>query len=104
MIDTIKKTMFMGLGLANITREKIEEVVSELKVQGAISESEGKKLVDEFLERKDKARSDMEKMIEAATEKAFERLNLARKSDVEEIKEMLTKIQERQKGQDVQEK
>ncbi len=102
MIDTIKKTMFMGLGFASITRDKIEEVVSELKAQGAISETEGKKLIDEFLERKDKTRSDLEKMVDAAAEKAFERLNLARKSDVEELKEMLKKMQEYQQSQGAQ--
>ena len=94
MIDIIKKSMFMGIGFASITRDKIEEVVSELKNQGAISESEGKKLIDDFLAQTEKSKKDIEKTVASATESAFEKLDLARRSDVEELKLLVKDLQE----------
>jgi len=47
MFDLIKKTMLTGVGLAGLTKDKIEKLAKELAKKGKLSEKEGKKLVDD---------------------------------------------------------
>ena len=44
MFDLIKKTMLTGVGLAAMTKDKVEELAKELSKKGKLSEKEGKDL------------------------------------------------------------
>ena len=51
MIDVIKKTYLLGLGLATVTREKVEEVVDELVKRGEVAEKDRPHVIQDFMER-----------------------------------------------------
>jgi len=51
MIDLIKKTYLAGLGLANLTREKAEEIVDDLIKRGEVAEKDRSKAVENMLNR-----------------------------------------------------
>lgn len=86
MIDFIKKAMFTGIGLASITKDKVEEVAKEFIEQGNLTEKEGRKLVDEMMDYSEKSRGELESQIDKYVEKAISKLDLARKSDIDELK------------------
>jgi polyhydroxyalkanoate synthesis regulator phasin len=60
MFDIIKKTMLTGVGLAAMTKDKVEELAKELAEKGKLSEKEGRDLVDELLKKSEQARKDLE--------------------------------------------
>ena len=64
MIDLIKKTMMAGIGLALKTRDEVEDLVKELVKKGNMNEQEGKKFLDELLNRYDEAKVKMEERVE----------------------------------------
>ena len=51
MIDVIKKTMLMGVGLAAMTKDKVEEYARDLADSAKLSSEKGKKFVEEVVER-----------------------------------------------------
>jgi len=82
MFELIKKTMLTGIGLAAITKDKVEELAKELTEKGEISEKEGKELVDELLKKSEQARKDLETKIEDMVSKVLKKMDLATKKDI----------------------
>jgi|SRR4051794_14305338 len=82
MIDLIKRTLLTGVGLAVMTKEKVEELGKDLASQAKLSEIEGKEFVDHLLAQSETARKDFEARINAAVQKAVGGLNLASKDEV----------------------
>lgn len=95
MIDFIKKAMFTGVGLASITKDKIEEVANEFVEQGNLTEQEGRKLVKEMMDYSEKSRSELENQVDEYIEKAIIKLDLARSSDIEELKSQIANLQQK---------
>jgi polyhydroxyalkanoate synthesis regulator phasin len=82
MFELIKKTLLTGVGLAVMTKDKVEELGKELASQARLSENEGKEFVDHLLTQSETARKDFETRISAAVQKTVSGLNLASKDEV----------------------
>ena len=105
MFELIKKTLLtgvgVGVGLAVMTKDKVEELGRDLASQAKLSEHEGKEFVDHLLQQSDTARKEFETRISAAVQKAVSGLNLASKDElarlsakVEELSARLAKSDE----------
>lgn len=99
MLDLVKKAMLTGIGIASISKDKVEEIARDLMEQGNISEKEGRKFVEEMMGYAEKSKGDIEsylnKNIDKAIDKAIGRLDLVRRSDVEELQKSINELQER---------
>ncbi len=91
MSDLFKKAMYMGVGMAELTREKLEEFSREMIEKGELSEKEGRRLVDEMLRKSEEARKSLEKKVDATVEKALGRINIATRDDLEELEKKLNR-------------
>jgi polyhydroxyalkanoate synthesis regulator phasin len=85
MFELIKKTLFTGVGLAVMTKEKVEELGKELASQAKLSEHEGKEFVDHLLKQSEDARKDFETRINSAVRKVVGGLDLASKDEVAKL-------------------
>ncbi|MDK9707876.1 MAG: phasin family protein [Desulforhopalus sp.] len=85
MIDLIKKAVFTGMGIAFLTKEKIDEFSRELIDKGKLSEQEGEKLVSEMRQRAEESKEALKKQTDKVVEAAIGRMQLARVTDVEKL-------------------
>ena len=92
MIDLIKKAMFTGIGIASLTKDKVEEIAKEFVEKGKISEQEGKKLVDELLTRSDESKEAIRQQVDERIQLAFQKMNIARSSEIEELKQQIKEL------------
>ncbi|MEM9026323.1 MAG: hypothetical protein AAGB06_05255, partial [Verrucomicrobiota bacterium] len=64
MIDLVKKTMMAGVGLAVVTKDKVEESLEELVARGKISQEEASNLSSKIVEdgkaQAEKAKTELE--------------------------------------------
>ncbi len=86
MIDLVKKTLLTGVGVAALTKEKIEEVARDFVEKGKLSEQEGKALVDDLMARSDESRKELQRQIEEKVVQLLDKMDLAKKSDLEALK------------------
>jgi len=86
MIDLVKKTLLTGVGFAALTKEKIEEVAKDFVEKGKITEQEGKALVDDLVVRSEESRLEFQKQIEEKVEAVMKKMNLAKQSDLDDLK------------------
>ncbi|MDD3814533.1 MAG: hypothetical protein PHZ02_07780 [Desulfocapsaceae bacterium] len=100
MIELIKKAMLTGLGVASLTKEKIEEIGRDFVEQGKLSQQEGEKLVDEILAKVEEAKEDIRKQIEERVEEIVKKMNLVRQSDLEELKLQIKELQDSHTAKD----
>ncbi len=82
MFDLIKKTLLTGVGLAVMTKDKVEELGKDFASQAKLSEIEGKEFVDHLMQQSETARKEFETRINSAVQKAVSTLNLASKDEV----------------------
>lgn len=86
MIELVKKVLLTGVGVAALSKEKIEDLAKDLVEKGKMTEQEGKKLVDQLLSSSEEARQDLQKQIEGKVQAVLEKMDLAKKSDLEALK------------------
>lgn len=99
MLEFLKKALYAGVGLAFVTRDKIEETARRLAEEAKLSESEGKKLVDEFLKRSEDAKAALERMVGSAVGTALDRIDVPRRSELKALEARVQALEARGAGQ-----
>jgi polyhydroxyalkanoate synthesis regulator phasin len=94
MIDLIKKAVLTGVGVASLTKEKIEDLTKELIVKGKMSEQEGEKLVEEMLSRAEESRETMKNQTKSMVQDTIAKMQLARVEDIELLKTEIERLRE----------
>ncbi len=87
MIDLLKKSLHAGIGIALKTTDDIKGLVKELVEKGKVSEEDGKKFLDDILEKYDDVKTNLEEKIESAVKKVVEKTNLANKHEIRDLKD-----------------
>ena len=100
MIDINNKTLLTGLGLAAMTKDRIEEFAKDLVEKGEMSVKEGKELIDELWKKSEQARKDLETKMEGMVQKAIEKLNMATKEDIAQLNEKIEGLEQRIKDKE----
>ena len=79
MMDYAKKGFYIGLGLAGMTKEKIEELGREFAKRSQLSEDEGRKLAEFLKDESKKAHADLKENVDRLVQKAIARLPCEKK-------------------------
>jgi polyhydroxyalkanoate synthesis regulator phasin len=103
MIELIKKAVLTGVGVAALTKEKVEELSQDIVEKTKMSESEGEKFVKEMLARADESKEAIKEQTDKVVKNVLGKMQLAKSEEVEALKkeiEMLRSDIERlqQKG------
>ena len=93
MFELLKKAMFMGMGLAALTTEKIEEWVQEVVKKGEMSEKEGKELVAVLVERSKKFKNELQEKVEKIVADSLQKLNIPTRREVEELRARIERLE-----------
>lgn len=94
MIDLIKKAVLTGIGVASLTKDKIEDLAKELIDKGKMSEQEGEKLVQEMLSRAEESRETMKSQTESLVKSTITKMQLARVEDIELLKGEIERLRD----------
>ena len=92
MIDLIKKTMMAGIGLALKTRDEVEELAKDLVNKGTMSEQEGKRFLDELLNRYDEAKDKFEERIENTVKKFLKKADIVTGDELKALKKEIREL------------
>ncbi len=92
MFDLIKRTMLTGVGLAAMTKDKVEELAEELTKEGELSEKEAKELVEDLLKRSKQAKKDLNKKMEDVVTKVLKKMDVATKKEIARLDKKIKNI------------
>ena len=87
-MDPLKKFLYAGVDLVADTSEKFTKTVHELVDKGKISGTEGKKLVDEWIEKAETAKEEFELRVKELSQK----VGVSERSEEEELEKLRKKV------------
>ena len=100
MLELLKKTMLTGIGLASMTKEKIEELGSRIAEESKLSEEEGRKLVEELLSRSNETKKDLETQVEKLVKDILEKLQISSREDLKTLENRIIKLEKASKNKE----
>ena len=97
MLDIVRKTLLLGIGLAAMTRDKIEEVAKKIAEEDKLSEAEGRKLAEDLLNQSDEARKNLKEQVEKFVDNTLDKLKSQSRKDLQNLEERVAKLEKLQK-------
>ena len=95
MIDALKKTLFTGLGLAVLTKEKLVELSKEVAKQAELSESQAKEFQEDLEKKADEAKDQLQAEVDRRVAAALERLHVVRAEQYEALAARVAALESR---------
>jgi polyhydroxyalkanoate synthesis regulator phasin len=92
MFDMMKKSMLTGIGLALKTWDEVEEMVQDIQKKSEMSESDGRKFLDEARKRYEEAQGKFEKRVESTVNDLFKKTNLVTADELKELKKEIREL------------
>ena len=93
--ELLRKLAEAGFGLIQIVKSRVERVLNEIGTRNSLnfSREEGKEMVNNFLDEAERARENFETKAREVSGKIAERLDLAHRREVRELKERIEKLE-----------
>ena len=95
MFDFIKKSLLAGLGLAVVTKTKLEMVMDKLVEEGKMSKEDAEKTLKELLESGEKQWQDFESKTQELVKEIIDKMDICRKKDLEALTKKIKAIEVR---------
>jgi len=92
-METIKNIIYAGVGLASKTSDKIKETINDLVEKGKISDTEGKKIMDNIFQSTESTREDIESKIKTVSDKITSKFDFSKK-ETNEVLALRKRIEE----------
>lgn len=81
----LKDFLYASIGLASLTKEKAEEIITELIKKGELSAEEGKSALDEVVTKMQIEKNKWKEKIDEQIETAIDSMNLVKRSDLDAL-------------------
>ncbi len=95
MVDTIRKTMLLGIGAAALTRDRIEQFIGDSVARGELNTEQGKSLVEEMTQRAEQERQRLETFVTQQINRALENTGLTTRSEVTRLESRIVALESR---------
>jgi len=95
MIDLIKKSIYLGLGIASTTKEKVETLVDELIEKGQLAKDEKSKAVQEILDKLERSEKEFKQNISKEVKEAVNNLGIATQKDINALKKIISDLEKK---------
>lgn len=85
ILDSLRRVLLASVGVVALTVEEIGDLVDKLVERGEIAEQEGKKLVNEIKEKRQKKTGEAEDMASSRMREMMDKMDVPTKSDIEDL-------------------
>ena len=95
MLEEIRKALQTGLGAVLLTKEKAEEISRKMVKEAKLSKEDANTLKQELLSSGERQWNEMEKSLSEAIKKAVKKLDIGKRSELQEIREKVENLEKR---------
>jgi len=93
--DVLEKAAYTGLGLAALTKEKLDEALEKIKKERGFTEEEGRSFAKEMKEHAETARRKFDEIVTTAVEKALSKAKLAKSEEIDALSKRVVNLEKR---------
>ena len=76
MFDILKRSVYASIGLANVTKEKVDDLVAEVTKEGELTEQQVEEFKEEVSRRSEEARTELAVLIDKQIDHAMIQMGL----------------------------
>ena len=98
MFEIFKKSLFAGLGLAVVTKTKLESVLEKLVEEGKMSREEAEKMGQDLLESGEKQWTDFETRLQETVKGFLKNMDISKASDMKKLEKKVKALDMRLKA------
>ncbi len=95
LLDAVRKVLLASVGAVALAQGELEDFVNGLVERGEIAEQDGRKLVHELIERRNKTAAKAEAGLEGRVEELLNRMNVPTKADLDRLSAKIAALVER---------
>ncbi len=103
LLDAARKVLLASIGAVALAQDEVEDFVQKLVERGEIAEKDGRKLVREVMDRRQKETQKAEDELGKRVEEVLDRMSVPTKADIEALGEKIStltkKVEELKKAQ-----
>ena len=99
--EILKKVFYVGVVAIALAVDKTQKLVEDLVQQGKISEEEGKKIVDDFVQSTEVKRGEFETRLRKITDSLAERFDFLSKEEVDVLQKRINELEDQLEGNSV---
>ena len=92
LYEATRKVLLASIGAMALAQDELEQFVNKLVERGQIAEKEGKKLVNEAMDRRKKETKKAESQLDRRMEELLARMNVPSKSDIDALSAKITAL------------
>jgi polyhydroxyalkanoate synthesis regulator phasin len=92
LLEAARKVLLAGIGAFALGKDEIEDFVNRLVERGEIAEKDGRKLVNEVMDRRKKGAEKAEDEVSKRVEDILDRMNVPSKADIEALGEKIAAL------------
>jgi poly(hydroxyalkanoate) granule-associated protein len=90
ILEAARKVLLAGIGAVALAQDEIEDFVNRLVERGEIAEKDGRKLLNEVMDRRKKDADKAEDVVTKRVEEILDRMNVPTKADIEALSDKIT--------------
>ena len=92
-MELLKNFVYAGVGLASLKKDKVKETVEDLVEKGKISDTEGKKIIEDFFKSTESKKDDFESKLKSLGDSVSSKFEFLKGND-DEVEALKKKIEE----------
>lgn len=92
ILAKVRKVLLAGIGVVSLAQEEVEDLVNKLIERGEIAEKDGRKLVDEVIDKRKKTADKMKGKFDKRLDDLLERLNVPTRADIDALNAKITEL------------
>jgi polyhydroxyalkanoate synthesis regulator phasin len=96
-MDAIKNIVYAGVGLASTATDKIKHSINDLVEKGKISDTEGKRIIDEIFKTTENTKEEIDNKVKTITDKITSTFDFKGKKDTQVVDALQKKIADLEK-------
>ena len=100
MKSLIQKGIYIGLGLAMLSKEQVEKIVEELVKKGEVPVTESKNWVSDIINKGEKQQQVFEAKLREKIKEVLVELNIASKDDLAQLEERIKNLKTREENKE----
>ncbi|MCL0065646.1 hypothetical protein M1N79_02005 [Dehalococcoidia bacterium] len=93
MLDLMKKGILIGIGVASLTKDRVEELVEKIAEENKLSEEEGRKLVMELLEKSEEARKEFQDQVGKRVKETLKTMDILSGEEFQALNARIEKLE-----------
>jgi poly(hydroxyalkanoate) granule-associated protein len=96
LLEAVRRVLMAGVGVVVLAQEEVEEFVNKLIERGEIAEKDGRKLINEVVEKRKKQAKETKQSTQEEFDKRLEsildRLNVPTRGDIDALNSKVTEL------------